>query len=128
MSLIDYACQQDTSIPYLPALIQTRFYLTVTKDRIEELPRKDELSKDIVSLIISKEIQDSLRREAVHELFIIDDVKTFRSVLKQCHNNIRNNEGYDPTDICYECGKNLKGEEYCKRCYRVHLSTVLLNV
>merc|ERR1712228_85342 len=26
-------------------------------------------------------------------------------------------EGYDPTDICLECGKNLRGEEECKRCY-----------
>ena len=27
------------------------------------------------------------------------------------------NEGYDPMDICFECGKNLRGEYQCKRCY-----------
>ncbi|MFB6089264.1 MAG: N-6 DNA methylase [Candidatus Aenigmatarchaeota archaeon] len=90
--------------------IQTRVYQSVTKNRIESLPKKDDLSKDIVDLIISKEIQKSLRKEAVHELFIIDDVKTFRNVLKQCHNTIRNNEGYDPTQAFDEMSKIL----FCK--------------
>lgn len=90
--------------------LQTRIYQAVTKNRIEELPDKKDLSKDIVDLIISKEIQSSLRKEAVHELFIIDDVKTFRNILKQCHNTIRNNDGYDPTEAFDEMSKIL----FCK--------------
>jgi hypothetical protein len=42
-------------------------------------------------------LQEALRTEAKHELFIIDDVQTFKSILKACHNEIRNNEGYDAT-------------------------------
>jgi len=90
--------------------LQTRVYQAVTKNRIEDLPDKKDLSKDIVDLIISKEIQSSLRQDAVHELFIIDDVKTFRNILKQCHNTIRNNEGYDPTEAFDEMSKIL----FCK--------------
>ncbi len=90
--------------------LQTRIYQAVTKNRIENLPNKKDLSKDIVDLIISKEIQTSLRLEAVHELFIIDDVKTFRNILKQCHNTIRNNEGYDPAEAFDEMSKIL----FCK--------------
>merc|ERR1712055_1220724 len=26
-------------------------------------------------------------------------------------------EGYDPTDICYNCGKNLRGKNFCRKCY-----------
>ena len=90
--------------------IQTRVYQVVTKNRIEDLPNREELIKDIVNLVISKTIQDSLRQDAIHELFIIDDVTTFRSILKQCHNEIRNNEGYDPTQAFDEMSKIL----FCK--------------
>ena len=90
--------------------IQTRVYQVVTKNRIEDLPNPEELIKDIVNLVISKTIQDSLRQDAIHELFIIDDVTTFRSILKQCHNEIRNNEGYDPTQAFDEMSKIL----FCK--------------
>lgn len=90
--------------------IQTRVYRVVTKNRIEELPNKKDLIKDIVNLVVSEDIQDSLRHDAIHELFVIDDVKTFRNVLKQCHNEIRNNEGYDPTQAFDEMSKIL----FCK--------------
>lgn len=89
---------------------QTRAYQVVTKERIEDIPDLKDLSEDFVTLVISKDIQASLRLEAVHELFIIDDVKTFRSVLRQCHNEIRNNEGYDPTQAFDEMSKIL----FCK--------------
>jgi type I restriction enzyme M protein len=90
--------------------VQTRVYQVVTKDRIADIPDRKDLSEDIVALVISKEIQASLRQEAIHELFIIDDVKTFRSILRQCHNEIRNNEGYDPTQAFDEMSKIL----FCK--------------
>ena len=89
---------------------QTRVYQVVTKNRVEDIPNREELIKDIVNLVISKTIQDSLRQDAIHELFIIDDVSTFRSILKQCHNEIRNNEGYDPTQAFDEMSKIL----FCK--------------
>jgi type I restriction enzyme M protein len=89
---------------------QTRIYQVVDKNRIEELPTKADSRKDIVTSVISKATQDSLRQDAIHELFVIDDVKTFRNVLKQCHNEIRNNEGYDPIQAFDEMSKIL----FCK--------------
>lgn len=90
--------------------IQSQVFQTLTKDRIEKLPEKSELRADIISYAISKETQAALRTEAKHELFIIDDVSTFKSILKACHNEIRNNEGYDPTDAFDEMSKLL----FCK--------------
>jgi len=90
--------------------IQVQVYQTLNKNRIPQLPPRSELRRDIVDFIISREIQDALRVEAKHELFIIDDVRTFKNILKSCHNEIRNNEGYDPTVAFDEMSKVL----FCK--------------
>lgn len=89
---------------------QTQVYQTLEKSRIENLPKKDELRKDIISYTISKDLQEALRTEAKHELFVIDDVDSFKSILKACHNEIRNNEGYDPAAAFDEMSKIL----FCK--------------
>lgn len=89
---------------------QTQVFQTVNKNRIDKVPRRDELQEDVVNFIVSKGIQDALRAEAKHELFIIDDVQTFKNVLKSCHNEIRNNEGADPTVAFDEMSKVL----FCK--------------
>lgn len=88
----------------------TQIFQTVTKNRVHELPRRGEIDKDIVGLVVSREVQEALRAEAKHELFIIDDVQSFKSILKACHNEIRNNEGYDPTVAFDEMTKVL----FCK--------------
>ena len=59
---------------------------------------------------MSTDTQEALRREAKHELFIIDDVTTFKGILKACHNEIRNNEGSDPTEAFDELSKVM----FCK--------------
>jgi type I restriction enzyme M protein len=89
---------------------QVQVYQTLSKNRISQLPHRKELHSDLMDFIISKEIQEALRAEAKHELFIIDDVKTFKNILKSCHNEIRNNEGYDPTIAFDEMSKVL----FCK--------------
>jgi type I restriction enzyme M protein len=88
----------------------TKIFQTVNKNRIPDLPSFRELESDIAGIVISKELQESLKKEAKHELFIIDDVAVFKNVLKQCHNEIRNNEGYDPTKAFDEMSKIL----FCK--------------
>ncbi len=89
---------------------QFQFFQTLNKNRIPELPRRRDLEKDIVNFLVSRELQDALRLEAKHGLFIIDDVVTFKNVLRSCHNEIRNNEGYDPTVAFDEMSKVL----FCK--------------
>jgi len=89
---------------------QTQVYQTLNKNRIGSLPRRNDLDTDIVNFIVSQDVQDGLRWEAKHKLFIIDDVQTFKSILKSCHNEIRNNEGYDPTVAFDEMSKIL----FCK--------------
>lgn len=89
---------------------QVQVFETITKNRIQHLPKRKELQHNLLNYLISKETQDSLIAEAKHELFIIDDVQTFKSVLKSCHNEIRNNEGYDPTIAFDEMAKVL----FCK--------------
>jgi type I restriction enzyme M protein len=89
---------------------QFQFFQTVNKNRIPELPRRKDLEKDLVNFLISRELQEALRLEAKHGLFIIDDVVTFKNVLRSCHNEIRNNEGYDPTVAFDEMSKVL----FCK--------------
>jgi type I restriction enzyme M protein len=89
---------------------QFQFFQTLNKNRIPELPRRKDLEKDILNFLISKDTQNALRLEAVHGLFIIDDVVTFKNVLRACHNEIRNNEGYDPTVAFDEMSKVL----FCK--------------
>lgn len=85
-------------------------FQTLNKNRLKELPHRKELQADIVNLVISKELQETLRQEARHELFIIDDVQTFKRILRSCHNEIRNNEGYDPVAAFDEMSKVL----FCK--------------
>jgi type I restriction enzyme M protein len=89
---------------------QIQVFQTLSKNRISQLPHFDELQSDLVNLIISSEVQTALREEAKHDLFIIDDVQTFKNILKSCHNEIRNNEGYDPAAAFDEMSKVL----FCK--------------
>lgn len=89
---------------------QTQVFHVVSKTRLPELPARADLDKDILKFVLSNEQQDALRREAKHELFIIDDVKTFKSILRSCHNEIRNNEGLDPTAAFDEMSKVM----FCK--------------
>lgn len=87
-------------------------YLSLDKSRIKELPPKKDLLKDFVSAVVSKNIQDALKQEATKELFTIDDVSTFKDLLKKCHNIIRNNEGYDPIQAFDELSKILFAKMY----------------
>ena len=89
---------------------QVRVFHSLNKARIAELPRRSELDSDIVKFVLSSDTQETLRQEAKHELFIIDDVRVFKSVLKACHNEIRNNEGLDPTAAFDEMSKVM----FCK--------------
>lgn len=89
---------------------EVRVFQTLHKNRLPSLPQRKELHVDIVNFVVGRDIQDALRAEAKHELFIIDDVTTFKSVLKRCHNEIRNNEGYDPTVAFDEMSKVM----FCK--------------
>jgi type I restriction enzyme M protein len=68
------------------------------------------LDRDLVKFVLNQDTLEALRREAKHELFIIDDVSTFKNILKSCHNEIRNNEGMDPTAAFDEMSKVL----FCK--------------
>jgi Type I restriction-modification system methyltransferase subunit len=89
---------------------QLQVYETLNKTRLSELPQKKDLKKDVVHFLLNKELQESLRSEARRELFIIDDVSLFKNILKSSHNEIRNNEGYDPTVAFDEMSKVL----FCK--------------
>jgi type I restriction enzyme M protein len=89
---------------------QTQVFHTLDKTRIAELPLRDELDDDFMKFVLNKDIQDALRREAKHDLFIIDDVSTFKRILKSCHDEIRNNEGLDPTAAFDEMSKVM----FCK--------------
>lgn len=89
---------------------QTQVYQTLSKSRMDSLPTKSQLQGDIVTYTISKDLQDALRAEAKHELFVIDDVDAFKGILNACHNEIRNNEGYDPAAAFDEMSKLL----FCK--------------
>jgi type I restriction enzyme M protein len=89
---------------------QVQVFQTLNKNRISQLPNFKDLQSDLVNIMISNELQAALREEAKHELFIIDDVQTFKNVLKACHNEIRNNEGYDPAAAFDEMSKVL----FCK--------------
>ena len=89
---------------------QTQVYQTVSKTRIPELPDRKNLQGDFVRFVLSMELQEALRTEAKHELFIIDDVHSFKLILKSCHDEIRNNEGYNPVQAFDEMAKVL----FCK--------------
>jgi len=90
--------------------LQTRVYQSLSKNRLADLPHRRDLSDDFVKFVVSAEVQESLRLEAKHELFIIDDVQSFKSILRACHNEIRNNQGDDPTKAFDEMSKVL----FCK--------------
>jgi type I restriction enzyme M protein len=89
---------------------QVQVFHTLNKTRIAELPSRSELEDDVVKFVLDADVQEALRREAKHDLFIIDDVRTFKSILKSCHNEIRNNEGLDPTAAFDEMSKVM----FCK--------------
>ncbi|MBZ5526058.1 MAG: N-6 DNA methylase [Acidobacteriia bacterium] len=89
---------------------QTQVFHTLSKHRIGELPDRKELKEDFLKFVLTPEEQNALRTEAKHDLFIIDDVQSFKSILKSCHDEIRNNEGYDPTVAFDEMAKVL----FCK--------------
>lgn len=89
---------------------QVQVFLTLDKTRLPDLPKRSELDQDLLSFVLSADAQEALRREAKHELFIIDDVTTFKGILKACHNEIRNNEGLDPTAAFDEMSKVM----FCK--------------
>jgi type I restriction enzyme M protein len=103
---------------------QVQVFETITKTRLPALPTKDELQKNIVGYLVNRETQDALKREARHELFIIDDVQTFKTVLKSCHTEIRNNEGYDPTIAFDEMAKVL----FCKLYEEKHSQSLRFNL
>lgn len=90
----------------------TQIYQTIDKSRIKELPKRKNILSDFVSAVLSRNIQDVLRQEATKELFTIDDVSTFKDLLKKCHNIIRNNEGYDPIQAFDELSKILFAKMY----------------
>ena len=89
---------------------QVHVFHTFHKTRLPALPGRRELDTDIVTFVLNKDAREALRREARHDLFIIDDVQTFKRVLKSCHNEIRNNEGLDPTAAFDEMSKVM----FCK--------------
>ncbi len=89
---------------------QTQVFQTLNKNRIADVPTRESLQEDLVNFIVSSDVQEAIRAEAKHGLFIIDDVQTFKNVLKSCHNEIRNNEGADPTVAFDEMSKVL----FCK--------------
>ena len=89
---------------------QTQVFHSLSKARLPELPQRSELDRDILKFVLSDEQREALRREAKHELFIIDDVKTFKGILRSCHNEIRNNEGMDRTAAFDEMSKVM----FCK--------------
>ena len=89
---------------------QVQVFHTLDKTRLPELPKRSDLEQDLLSFVLSTDVQEALRREAKHELFIIDDVTTFKGILKACHNEIRNNEGSDPTVAFDELSKVM----FCK--------------
>ncbi|BDU68262.1 hypothetical protein GETHOR_03630 [Geothrix oryzae] len=89
---------------------QTQLFQTLSKNRIGELPDRKDLKDDFVSFVVSAELQESLKTEAKHDLFVIDDVQSFKTVLRACHEAIRNNEGFDATRAFDEMSKVL----FCK--------------
>jgi len=90
----------------------SQIYQTLDKSRIKELPKRKELLSDFIGAVLSQGIQEALRQEATKELFTIDDVSTFKDLLKKCHTIIRNNEGYDPIQAFDELSKILFAKMY----------------
>ena len=109
---ISYARLLDSIAPL--ALItnglQTQVFHTLSKRRLPELPQRSALDEDVLKFVLSPQKSDALRLEAKHELFVIDDVKTFKQILLNCHFEIRNNEDLDPVAAFDEMSKVL----FCK--------------
>jgi type I restriction enzyme M protein len=110
--VISYARLLDRIAPLalLTNGFQTQVFGTLHKTRRVELPTRLHLQDELVKFVLKKDLQVALREEAKHDLFIIDDVRTFKSILKSCHNEIRNNEGLDPTAAFDEMSKVM----FCK--------------
>lgn len=103
-------------LPQMPPLtlltngLQVQVFHTITTQRLPSLPKKSELTQDLVRFTLSDDQLQFLRNEAKHSLFIIDDVGAFKGILSACHNAIRNNDGMDPTQAFDEMSKLL----FCK--------------
>lgn len=92
--------------------INTHVFQTIDKTRIKEIPSKKKIEKDFTSTLLGKNIKEALASEAKKTLFTIDDVSTFKSLLRRCHNIIRNNEGYDPVQAFDEMSKIIFAKMY----------------
>ena len=92
--------------------INTQVFQTIDNPRIKYIPSKKEIEKDFTTTILGKNIRESLAAEAKKTLFTIDDVNTFKSLLRRCHNIIRNNEGYDPIQAFDEMSKIIFAKMY----------------
>lgn len=92
--------------------INTQVFQTIDKTRIKEIPSKNKIAKDFTSTLLGKNIKEALASEARKTLFTIDDVGTFKSLLRRCHNIIRNNEGYDPIQAFDEMSKIIFAKMY----------------
>ena len=92
--------------------INTQVFQTIDKTRIKDIPSKKDIEKDFTTTILGKNIRESLAAEAKKTLFTIDDVSTFKSLLRKCHNIIRNNEGYDPIQAFDEMSKIIFAKMY----------------
>lgn len=95
--------------------INTQVFQTIDKTRIKDIPSKKVIEKDLTTTILGKNIRESLAAEAKKALFTIDDVGTFKSLLRRCHNIIRNNEGYDPIQAFDEMSKIIFAKMYEER-------------
>ena len=109
---VSYARLLDTIAPLVLITngAQTHVFHVLSKSRLPQLPPRKELDKDILKFVLSADQRNALREEAKHELFIIDDVMIFKTLLRSCHNEIRNNEGLDPTASFDEMSKVM----FCK--------------
>lgn len=83
---------------------------TYSKARLPDLPDRATLLRQQNSMTMSESRRRLLISEARRELLKIDDVQVFKRILRSCHNEIRNNEGYDPTVAFDELSKVM----FCK--------------
>lgn len=92
--------------------INTQVFQTIDKTRIKDIPSRKDIIRDFTSTILGKSISESLAAEAKKILFTIDDVSTFKALLRRCHSIIRNNEGYDPIQAFDEMSKIIFAKMY----------------
>lgn len=85
-------------------------YDTYSRRRLVDLPDKRALVQHLKLNPRSHDDAASLREEARHTLLSIDSVQAFKRILKSCHNEIRNNKGFDPTIAFDELSKIM----FCK--------------